>query len=84
MKDIRIFLNEELSADRATLNEGEITDEKSFRDYAENKLKKVFGDKYDEDKAKTMIDGILKDNKKLVDEGDWGAVVGVLNKGCVK
>jgi hypothetical protein len=31
-----------------------------------------------------MVDGILEDNKELVDKGDWGALVGVLNKGMVK
>lgn len=84
MKDISIFLSEQLSSTPASLNEGKITDEKSFREYAETKLKEVFGDEYDENKAKDMVDGILKDNKELVDKGDWGALVGVLNKGCAK
>lgn len=67
-----------------TESEESIKDEKAFREYAEAKLKEVFGDEYDEDKAKEMIDGILADNKELVDAGDWGALVGVLNKGVVK
>ena len=50
----------------------------------EAKLKEMFGDEYDEAKATEMIDGILNDNKELVDAGDWGALVGVLNKGVVK
>ena len=29
-------------------------------------------------------DIILKDNKELVDKGDWGALVGVLEKGVAK
>jgi hypothetical protein len=29
---------------------------------------------------KETIDGILKDYKKEADEGDWGTLVGVLNK----
>jgi hypothetical protein len=61
-------------------SEESIKDEKSFRDYAENKFKEVFGDELDEDEMKETIDGILKDYKKEADEGDWGTLIGVLNK----
>lgn len=89
MKDITKFLNEQLEATQANTNEGqvneaEIKDEKTFREYAEKKLKEIHGDDYDEAKAKDMIDGILKDHKDLVDADDWGALVGILNKGVVK
>ena len=84
MKDISVFLNEELSSNIPNIVEGEIKDEKAFREYAEAKLKEVFGDKYDEKKANDMVDGILKDNKELVDKDDWGALIGILNKGCAK
>lgn len=88
MKDITVFLTEQLEEQvvetPATLNEAEIKDEKAFREYAHAKLKEAFGDEYDEAKANEMIDGILEDNKELVDKGDWGAIVGVLNKGMVK
>ena len=57
-----------------------IKDENSFRDYAENKFKEVFGDKLDTDKMKKIIDGIIEDSKDEIDNGDWGAVVGKLNK----
>jgi len=57
-----------------------IKDEKDFRDYAKNKFKIVFGDKLDEKKMKDTIDGLLSDNKELVDKGDWGELVGMLNK----
>jgi len=57
-----------------------IKDEKSFRDYAENKFKEVFGDDLDEKKMKETIDGILNDNKESVEAGDWGELVGILNK----
>jgi len=79
--------NEELNkknVNEQNINEGEIKDEKEFREYAEKKLKEVYEDKYDADEAKKMIDGILEDNKELVDKGDWGALVGVLNKGVAK
>lgn len=63
------------------LNESaSISDEKSFREYAENKFKKVFGDKLDEDKMNGVIDGILKKYKEEADNGEWGKLVGVLNK----
>lgn len=60
--------------------EESIKDEKSFRDYAENKFKEVFGDELDEKKMNDTIDGLLKDNKELVDAGEWGKLVGMLNK----
>lgn len=68
------------AAKEASKAEESIKDEKSFRDYAENKFKEVFGDKLDEKKMKETIDGLLKDNKEAVDAGDWGTVVGMLNK----
>jgi hypothetical protein len=84
MRDITLFLKEQMNNQVANLNEAEIKDEKAFREYAETKLKEVFGDDYDENKAKDMIDGILKDHKDLVDKDDWGALIGILNKGVAK
>lgn len=88
MKDISLFLTEQfverVQNNSATINEAEIKDEKAYREYAHAKLKEVFGDDYDKSKADKMVDGILKDNKELVDKGDWGALVGVLNKGVAK
>ena len=60
--------------------EESIKSEKDFRDYAENKFKEVFADDLDEDQMKETIDGILTDNKELVDKEDWGSLVGILNK----
>ena len=60
--------------------EESIKSEKDFRDYAENKFKEVFADDLDEDQMKETIDGILNDNKELVDKEDWGSLVGILNK----
>ena len=89
MKNLVEFMTESFKAELNTvneqnINESEIKDEKEFREYAQAKLKKAFGNDYDETKAKEMVDGILKDNKGLVDKGDWGALVGILNKGMVK
>lgn len=74
MKSITDFINE------ALLLEGEIKSEKDFREYAENKFEEVFGDELDEDKMNETIDGLLKDNKELVDANEWGELVGMLNK----
>ena len=60
--------------------EESIKDEKSFREAAEAKFKEVFKDDLDEDKMKETIDGLLNDNKELVEAGDWGALIGILNK----
>lgn len=59
------------------ITEEEVTDEKSFREYAEAILKKMHGDDYDEEKAKKVIDGMIKDKK---DDEDWGVLVGKLQK----
>ena len=75
MKSIKDFINEALM-----VNEGEIKSEKDFREYAENKFKEVFGDELDENQMNETIEGLLKDNKDLVDAGEWGELVGMLNK----
>lgn len=67
--------NEEEEAEKAS-----IKDEKGFRNYAENKFKIVFGDNLDNEKMNKTIDGILKDNNKLVEDGNWGELIGMLNK----
>lgn len=79
MKDITTFLNECLNESEET-----IKDEKSFREAAEAKFKEVFGDDLDEDKMKETIDGLLKDNEELVKKGEWGELIGMLNKSFVK
>ena len=78
MKNLTTYINEQLN--EAHVNEGKVTDEKSFREMAEAKFKETFGDELDEDKMNKTIDGILKDNKDLVDAGDWESLVGILNK----
>jgi hypothetical protein len=89
MKNLVEFMTESFKAElnninEQNINEGKIKDEKEFREYAHSKLKEAFGDDYDEAKANEMVDGILEDNKELVDKGDWGSLVGILNKGMVK
>ena len=71
---------EEVKVDEAIVNEGEIKSEEDFRDAAKAKFEKAFGDDLDEDKMNKTIDGILSDNKDLVDDGKWGKLMGILNK----
>lgn len=82
MKHITDFINEALAIEinEQFITEGEVKSEKDFREYAENKFKEVFGDELDEQEMNDTIDGLLKDNKELVDAGEWGELVGMLNK----
>lgn len=83
MKDIVEFLNEQFQSEESAssvVESVEIKDEKDFREFAEKKFKEAFGDDFDEDKMKKTVDGLLNDNKELVDKGDWGTLVGMLNK----
>lgn len=74
MKDIRTFLMESI------VNEGTIKSEKDFREAAKAKFEEVFGDELDEKQMKETIDGLLNDNKDLVEKGKWGELIGMLNK----
>ena len=75
MKQLNEFLLEQL-------NEAEesIKNEEDFRDYAKNKFKEVFGDELDEEEMNKVINGLLEDNKEAVEAGEWGELVGKLNK----
>ena len=84
MKNISDFLNECLDSEVNSNNIQEanetIKDEKSFREAARAKFEEVFGDELDEDKMNKTIDGLLDDNKDLVEKGEWGELIGMLNK----
>jgi hypothetical protein len=80
MKNIIDFINEALEVENTYLTEGEIKSEKDFRDAAKAKFEEVFGDELDEKEMNDTIEGILKDNAELVEKGDWGALIGILNK----
>ena len=84
MRNISEFLNECLNivAEPAQVVEAEetIKDEKSFRAAAKAKFEEVFGDELDEDKMNETIDGLLDDNKDLVEKGEWGELIGMLKK----
>lgn len=92
MKNLVEFINESLQEEAQVqsqeeqLNEGEesIKDEESFREYAEKKFEEVFGDELDEDEMNDVIDGIIDDNQDAIEEGDWGKLIGLLNKSFAK
>lgn len=75
IKNLSEYLLEQLNESEKT-----IKSEKEFRDAAKAKFEAVYGDELDEDKMNKVIDGILNDNKELVENGDWGALIGILNK----
>lgn len=90
--DLKEFLLERLSEEvkdadnNEQLNEEElleaesIKNEEDFRAAAKAKFEKVFGDKLDEKKMKDIVDGILNDHKEDVEAGEWGKLIGILNK----
>jgi hypothetical protein len=59
----------------------EVTDEKSFREYAKNLLKTAHGDDYDQSIADKVINGIID---KVGKDGDWGQAIGRLTSGLGK
>lgn len=82
MKDLSVFLEELINEAEKEANKAEesIKSEEDFRAVAKAKFEKVFGDDLDEKQMKETIDGLLNDNKELVDKGDWGTLIGMLNK----
>lgn len=81
MKNLVDFLNESFE-EAPKVNEAEetIKSEKDFRAAARAKFEEVFGDELDEEKMNKTIDGLLEDNKDLVERGEWGELIGMLNK----
>ena len=64
----------------ASKSEESIKDEKDFRAAAKAKFEEVFGADLDEKKMKEVVDGILSKYKEDADNGNWGKLIGVLNK----
>ena len=81
MKNLVDFLNESFE-ETPKVNEAEetIKSEKDFRAAARAKFEEVIGDELDEEKMNKTIDGLLEDNKVLVEKGEWGELIGMLNK----
>jgi predicted transglutaminase-like protease len=85
-----IDLNEEQSKEfyeylktlntKMPINEADVKDEKTFREYAESVLRKAHPKDYDEKIANKVIDDIASEVK----DGDWGAAIGKLTSGLGK
>jgi Arc/MetJ-type ribon-helix-helix transcriptional regulator len=75
MKNLSDFINESINEAEET-----IKNEQDFRAAARAKFEEVFGDDLDEDEMNDTIDGLLNDNKELVEKGEWGELIGMLNK----
>lgn len=69
----------EKEAEKAKSKAGqdEVTDEKSFRKYAEAVLRKAHPDDYDEKIANKVIDGLIS----KVKDDNWGEAIGRLTSG---
>ena len=74
MKSLLETLQEALVSEK----KDEITDEKSFREYARSLFEEAFGDDLDEDEMKEIVDGLI--GKQKEDDLDWGEVVGMLQQ----
>ncbi len=77
-KQIKSYIKAEKSGEfeameESVVNEAEVTSDEEFKEYAFTVLKKAFGDKFDEEKAQEVVDGLLS---KHGDE--YGAAVGAL------
>lgn len=86
MKSIVDYIRENVINEEDKKNDETVNDEKSFREWAKAKFKEVFGDKLDEKRFKFTVDGFLNDddNKELVDNGEWGELVGKMNASFAK
>jgi len=71
-------IKEQLKKKSVNEKDDEVKDEKSFKEYAKNVLKKAHGDDYDQDIADKVINGIIS---KMGDSKDWGQAIGRLTSG---
>ena len=65
--------NEEEEVAEEVTNEAEVKSDEDFKEYAFAVLGKAFGDKFDEEKAQEVVDGLLDKHGD-----DYGAAVGAL------
>ena len=57
----------------SVVTEAEVKSDDDFKEYAFTVLQKAFGDKFDEEKAQEIVDGLISKHS-----GDYGAMVGAL------
>ena len=65
--------SEEEATEESMTNEAEVKSDEEFKEYAFSVLQQAFGDKFDEEKAQEVVDGLLSKHGD-----DYGAAVGAL------
>lgn len=71
---VNLYLEESANTVEAPkVNEAEVKSDEDFKEYAFAVLGKAFGDKFDEEKAQEVVDGLLSKHGE-----DYGAAVGAL------
>jgi hypothetical protein len=70
---VNLYLESADTVEAPTVNEAEVKSDEDFKEYAFAVLGKAFGDKFDEEKAQEVVDGLLSKHGE-----DYGAAVGAL------
>jgi len=72
-KYVNLYVESADTVEAPTVNEAEVKSDEDFKEYAFAVLGKAFGDKFDEEKAQEVVDGLLSKHGE-----DYGAAVGAL------
>lgn len=72
-KYVNLYVESADTVEAPTVNEAEVKSDEDFKEYAFAVLGKAFGDKFDEEKAQEVVDGLLSKHGD-----DYGAAVGAL------
>lgn len=78
IEDEEVALGEPKALESKEVSEGEIASDGAFKKYAENLLKKAFGDDFDAEKAEDVITGLIKKYD------DYGAMIGAIQSSLSK
>lgn len=70
---VNLYVESADTVEAPTVNEAEVKSDEDFKEYAFAVLGKAFGDKFDEEKAQEVVDGLLSKHGD-----DYGAAVGAL------
>jgi hypothetical protein len=72
-KYVNLYVESADTVEAPKVNEAEVKSDADFKEYAFTVLGKAFGDKFDEEKAQEVVDGLLSKHGD-----DYGAAVGAL------
>jgi len=72
-KYVNLYVESADTVEAPEVNEAEVKSDEDFKEYAFTVLGKAFGDKFDEEKAQEVVDGLLSKHGD-----DYGAAVGAL------